>query len=247
MLNEHSFVTSQANFDPFLQNARPELDYARADFDQTHTFNINAIYQLPFGKGKWFLNQGGLLDKLVGGWEISGLAQLGSGAPITIVDGRGTLNRGAFSGRQTPNTTLTNDEIRALQVLTEANGRIYWINPAIINAVTGRASDGYINPSNTNVAFAGQVFFNPAEGTTGNMGRAIFNGPRFFNMNMALLKNVRFTETMRVQVRAEAFNVLNNVNFLANTQFPNITSATFGQVTAAGAARTMQFALRFEF
>ncbi len=237
--------TDQANNNPFLQNSNRELDYSRADFDQTHTFNVNAIYQLPFGKGKMFLNQGGIVDKIIGGWEISGLAQWATGAPITILDGRGTIN--TASGRQTPNSTLTNDQIQALQVISEVNGNIYWINPSILNA-TGQASPGYITPSNpNNVTFAGQVFFNPAEGTTGNMGRAIFNGPRTFNMNAALLKNVTFTESMRVQLRMEAFNVLNNTNFLANTQFPNITSTLFGRVTAAGAARSMQFAFRFEF
>jgi hypothetical protein len=57
---------------------------------------------LPFGKGKTFLNQGGIVDRIFGGFEISGLIQYGSGSPITFVDPRGTLNRGGRSGRQTP-------------------------------------------------------------------------------------------------------------------------------------------------
>ena len=44
--------TSQQLFEPFLQNQNPELDNQRADFDVTHVFNFNGIYQLPFGKGK---------------------------------------------------------------------------------------------------------------------------------------------------------------------------------------------------
>ena len=239
--------TSQQLFEPYLQNQAPELDRQRADFDQTHVFNFNGIYQLPFGKGRMFLNQGGWLDKIIGGWELSGLAQWNTGAPITFVDTRGTLNRGARSGRQTAFSTLTNDQIRALGGVFEANGRIYYINPSVINPANGQGSNGYINPSNSNTTFNGQAFFNVAPGQTGNVTRTLINGPKFFNINAALLKNINFTEKIRVQLRAEAFNLLNNVNFFNNTQFANINSATFGQITSAADPRQIQFAFRFEF
>lgn len=238
--------TSQQLFEPYLDNANKDWDYQRADYDQTHTFNFNAIYQLPFGKGKMFLNNGGILDKIVGGWEISGLGQWTSGAPITFVDTRGTYNRTARSARQTPNSTLDNNGIQALVGVFEANGNIYWINPSIINPATGRAAETY-TVAGTPPWGTGQVFFNTNPGQTGNIGRTLIDGPGYFNVNMALLKNIRFTETMRLQLRAEAFNVLNNVNFVQNTQFANINSTTFGQITAAFGPREMQFAARFEF
>ncbi len=239
--------TSQGLFEPYLQNDRRDLDRQRADFDQTHTFNFNGIYQLPFGKGKMFMNHGGALDKLFGGWELSGLMQWGTGAPISFLDTRGTLNRGARSGRQTAYTTLTSTQIRALSGIYEANGRIYYINPTIIGP-TGAAATGYTYPGlSTNTTFDGQAFFNLAPGQTGSLARTVINGPRSLNVNAALLKNIRFTESMRIQLRAEAFNVLNNTNFFNNTQLANINSTSFGQITSAGAARILQFAARFEF
>ncbi len=238
--------TSQALFEPYLQNQNQELDRQRADFDITHVFNFNGIYQLPFGKGKMFLNNGGIIDKIFGGFELSGIVQLRSGVPISFIDSRGTLNRGARSGRQTAFSTLTNDQIRALTGVFEANGNIYFVNPSIINT-NGSASNGFINPSNSNAAFPGQVFFNVAPGQTGNVARTIIDGPKSFNINAALLKNIRFTESLRLQLRMETFNLLNNVNFQNNTQFANINSATFGQITSAAAARQVQFAARFEF
>ncbi|HEY8562221.1 MAG TPA: carboxypeptidase-like regulatory domain-containing protein [Pyrinomonadaceae bacterium] len=254
--------TSQQLFEPYLQNDNPELDKQRADFDQTHVFNFNGIYQLPFGKGKWLLNQGGLADRLFGGWEISGLLQMSTGAPISFLDTRGTLNRGARSARQTALSNLTNDEIRALSGVFEANGRIYFIDPSVIRP-DGRGALGYVYPNtinitlnngqvvpislNSNTNASNQVFFNVAPGQTGNIARTLINGPRYFNVNMALLKNIRFTETMRVQLRAEAFNLFNNVNFFNNTQLANINSTTFGQITSAGDPRIFQFAARFEF
>jgi hypothetical protein len=237
--------TTQALFDTYLDNNNKDLDKQRADYDQTHTFNMNGIYQLPFGKGKMFLNNGGVVDKVFGGWEISGLMQWTSGAPITFTDTRGTLNRNGRSARQTPNTNLTNDELRALSGIFEENGKIYFINPSVINPVTGRASEGF-----GTTAFAGQAFFNTNAGETGNMARNVIDGPGYFNINAALLKNIRFGETMRLQLRAEAFNLLNNVNFTfatAGEQRQAITSTTFGQVTDTTPPRRIQFALRFEF
>ncbi|MGD9590393.1 MAG: TonB-dependent receptor [Pyrinomonadaceae bacterium] len=235
--------TGQTLFEPYLDNNQPELDRSRADFDIRHVFNLNAIYQLPFGRGKSLLNYGGFSDVLFGGWELSGIMQWTSGSPVTIVDTRGTLNRTGRSGRQTAVTSLTNAQIAGLGGVYEANGRIYFINPAVINA-TGRASEGF-----GSTPFSGQVFFNTAPGQTGNMGRAILNSPKFFNLDMALMKNFRFSETTRLQLRAEAFNVLNNVNFTPPTsgQLQSITSTTFGQITGTTAARTLQFAARFEF
>ena len=240
--------TSQQLFEPYLQNNRRELDRQRADFDQTHTFNFNGIYQLPFGKGKKFMNMGGGWDKLFGGWELSGLMQWNTGAPISLVDSRGTLNRGVRSGRQTPYSTLTDAQISALGgVFNAANGNIYWINPSVIGT-NGTAATGYTYPGlSANTTFDGQVFFNLSPGQTGNIGRTQINGPRSLNINAALLKSVRFTESIRVQLRAEAFNVLNNTNFRNNTQLANINSTTFGQITSAADARIFQFAARFEF
>ncbi|MEP6703591.1 MAG: hypothetical protein ABJB34_02185, partial [Acidobacteriota bacterium] len=248
--------TSQALFEPYLDNARQELDLQRADFDTTHVLNFSSIYQLPFGQGKRFLNYGGIADKILGGWEISGLGTWFSGAPITFVDTRGTFNRTGRSTRQTPFSTLTNDEVRALGGVFEQNGNIYFLNPSVLlqtfNPATGvynsTASSGYnINGTGT---FPGQAFFNVQPGQTGNLTRALVDGPKFFNINMALLKNIKFTESMRLQLRMEAFNLLNNVNFNISDaqQRSNINSTTFGQITStANAARELQFALRFEF
>jgi hypothetical protein len=234
--------TGQILFEPYLDKNNPDLDTQRADYDQTHVFNFNGVYALPIGKGKMFLDKGGIADRIFGGWELSGLVQWASGAPISFLDPRGTLNRDARATRQTANSSLSSDQIRSLMGIFEANGNIYWIDPSIIDPSTGRASNGFGTPQ-----FDGQVFFNVNPGETGTLPRTIVNGPSYFNVNAALLKNIRFTEKARLQLRMEAFNLFNNVNFINNTQLQNITSTTFGQVTSTFAARTVQFAARFEF
>ena len=235
--------TGQTLFEPRLDNNRPELEWSRADFDIRHVFNLNGLYQLPFGRGKQFLNYGGLADTLFGGWELSGIVQWTGGSPITFIDNRGTFNRSARSGRQTPLTNLTGEQIAALGGVFEEDGVFYFIDPSVIGP-TGRASEGFGSDS-----FDGQIFFNPGPGQTGNTPRSVLNSPKYFNVDLALLKNIRFNESMRLQLRAEAFNVLNNVNFIppVAAQLTNITSASFGQLTGTSPARTLQFAARFEF
>src|SRR4029078_9236661 len=64
--------TSQQLVEPFLDNGRPELEYARADFDSTHNFKLNGIYELPVGKGRRFFSGANrVIDGFIGGWQIS--------------------------------------------------------------------------------------------------------------------------------------------------------------------------------
>ena len=252
----------QTNFEPNLSNLFPQIEYSRADYDSTHVFNLNTIYELPFGRGKrWFSDVGGW-DRVVGGWQVTSILQMATGAPITIADPRGTLTR--RNGRQTANTNLTKDEIKDLIGIFRTPCGVFFINPAVIDlnqtalangqcgslltgGATGRGSRGF-----GEATFPGQVFFNVPPGQTGQLERAFINGPFYMNWDASLIKNIRITESTRFQLRFEAFNVLNRANFFAS-QFGNlnINSTNFGRITStftsSGAQRVIQFAGRFEF
>lgn len=241
--------TSQQLVEPFLDINRPELDKARADFDLTHVFNFNSIYELPFGRGKrFFSGANGFVDRIIGGWQLSTIFSVTSGSPITFVDSRGTFNRGARSGRQTPNSTLNAQQIRDLVGFYNTPCGLFYINPAVLNinmtncTGTGRASEGF-----GTTPFAGQVFFNVPPGQTGTLPRSIVDMPNYWNLDASLIKNVRISETTKLQLRMEAFNAFNNVNFFPAGQFLDITSTNFGRLTQSSGARVMQFAARFEF
>jgi hypothetical protein len=255
----------QTDFEPLLSNSLPQLEYARADYDTAHVFNLNAIYELPFGRGKRWFNEGGLVDRLMGGWQVTSIIRASTGAPITIIDPRGTLNRAARSGRQTANTNLTKAQLKDLVGVFKTKCGVFFINPSALNinqtalaagncssvtggSFTGRGSEGFGQPT-----FPGQVFFSVAPGQTGNMERAFLNGPAFLNWDASVIKNIRLTETTRLQLRAEGFNILNRSNFFF-TQLggnANISSTNFGRInstfTTSGAQRVVQFAARFEF
>ncbi|MEP7148735.1 MAG: TonB-dependent receptor [Acidobacteriota bacterium] len=239
----------QARFDPYLDNNQPGVENGRADYDRTHTINVNAIYELPFGKGKKFLNSGGIMNSIFGGWQVTSIVNVSSGAPLSIKDPDGTLNRAARSGRQTAFSNLTSDEIKKLIGIFKVNGKIYFINPSVIGP-DGSATNGNLLTA-PNSSFPGQVFFSVQPGQTGNLPRNFFNGPWYINWDAGLIKNIAFNERMRLQLRAEAFNVLNHTNYFIadNSAIFDIESTTFGQIapTSTFSPRIMQFAVRFEF
>jgi hypothetical protein len=205
------------------------------------------------------LNEGGVIDKVLGGFQLNTILRFGSGGPVTLVDPRGTLNRTARSTRQTVNSSLSNDEIKNLFGNFERDGVRYFINPDVLlitrnpnGSTTSRATQGFGQPT-----FPGQVFFNVEPGQTGNLGRGFINGPKQFNLDAALVKNIQLTEGTRIQLRAEAFNLTNRANFVfpsttGDAQLLNINDQTFGQLTpdltaANYVPRRLQFAFRFEF
>jgi len=266
--------TGQTRFEPLINNATPGLEYAIADSDTTHVINFNAIYELPFGKGKtFFSDSNGLVDRLIGGWQLTGIVRSSSGSPFSITDPRGTLNRGGRSTRQTAFTTLTKDQLRALVGTFRTPCGIFFIDPQVINLDLDQCNNGLIrprvagttagvaslgfNPINGAVGggglpqtFPGQVFFNVAPGQTGNVERNFLSAPWYTNVDASIIKNIPITESTRIQLRAEAFNVFNSVNFAVTGQFTqaNINSGTFGRLLTSGSGpRIVQFVARFEF
>lgn len=243
--------TGQTRFEPLLDNLNPNLDYSRADFDQTHVFNFNTIYELPFGKGKRFINQGGWVHQVVGGWQINAIMRFGSGAPITFTDARGTLNRAFRAGRQTALTSLSKDELKKLVGTFVTQNGVFFINPTALgrDPVTGLVTTGNTGAGANgfgSARFNGQVFFNNFPGQTSGLERAVVNGPSTFNTDFSLFKNFTITERMRLQLRGELFNTFNQVNFVPG-QFLDINGTNFGRISTTFAPRVVQFAARFQF
>ena len=259
---------NQTRVEPYLDNNNQSRDYARPAYDRTHTFNFNGLYELPFGNGKRWLNQGGWVDRVFGGFQFSSILNISSGVPTTVIDARGTLNRAGRSALQPASSSLTEAQIAKLFGVFKTPNGVFVINPSVLFAtathptlpaltgvdLTQPLPAGYAitsvrgsQPVGT-TPFAGQVFFPNAPGSTGNLSRNFLNGPMYLNWDAGLAKNIRITENTRIQIRGEIFNVLNRANFF--TADLDIASTSFGRLTGAGnayAPRIVQFGARFEF
>ncbi len=242
--------TGQNRFEALLDRNRPELTVGRSNFHTTHVMNANAIYELPFGRNHRWLNQGGIAEVLAGGWQLSTIVALQSGAPLSIFSGRGSFNRPGRSDCATIsrcNTAVSSMSVSEIQkligIFKQPDGRIYWIDPKVLHS-TGRA----VGPDNldNSPTFDGQIFFNPGPGEVGNLPVMAFDGPRLFRADLALSKRTRIGNRYNFELKAEAFNVTNSVSFFVADR--NINSTTFGQLTSVTVgARVVQLSARFNF
>ena len=241
--------TAQNRLEAFMDANRPELNTGRAQFHVTHVISANAIYELPFGEGKRWLNNGGFVNQVFGGWQVASIIAWQSGSPITFFSGRGTFNRPGRSGCTDPigcNTafsSLSVDQIKNLLGVYKVENRIYWIDPKVI-APSGRAV-GADNLTNT-AGFDGQVFFNPEAGEVGNLPILAFDGPPQFRIDLALSKRFRFFDRYGLEFKGEAFNLTNTPSFFRGDI--DINSTTFGRLTSVNvASRVVQLSARFDF
>jgi hypothetical protein len=235
---------SEVRFEPFLDNARPELNEGRSEFHVTHVMNANVIAELPFGEGKRWLNRGGVWNLLGGGWQASSIVHWQSGAPISILAQRGTFNRTARSFAQTARTSLSMKELKKLVGVRKVDGNVYWIDPKVIDPNTGRAV-GADTLANT-PGFPGQVFFNPMAGEVGTLPILAFDGPPQFVVDLSASKRVKVWRSVGLQIRADLFNLFDTVNFYVADD--DINSTTFGRIndTTTG-ARLLQLVVKLDF
>jgi outer membrane receptor protein involved in Fe transport len=173
--------------------------------------------------GVWTLPQFrnlGVAHYLVGGWGLSGLINYSSGTPFSISTGAPAPWLGA--GRDIGNLRLN----RVHDPCAGCGSRTSW------------ARTGYFDQT---------AYATPATGTFGNSGRNSMTGPSYFDTDASAVKNFAYLkrEGANIQLRADFFNLFNNVQF--NNPTTSNSSAVFGRVTSAAAARQIQLALRVSF
>ena len=161
-----------------------KLNYAWSDFDRRHVFQGTYTYELPFGKGKWMLNQNRIVDYFVGGWQLSGTVIWQTGRPFTVYSGVNTLSSVVQSTADCSGCT------RNMGSLVLESGRNFWFDAA------DRAQ-----------------FSAPAPGTIGNTGRNFFLAPRYFQADASLSKSFGITERVKFAFRVDARNLTNNPSF----------------------------------
>jgi len=227
------FIGSTGDTNSFLTLRDTAREYSQ--FNATHQFLANALYQLPFGRGRKYLrSQRGIVRTLVSGWQVGSIVKYASGDPLSLISGRGTFNRDDRSASNTVDVVgnLTRPQLAQLVGIRTTAAGVFYIDPTL---APGSSS----TPSSI-------IFQNPQPGTIGKLGLSSIFGPSFFNFDLNVLKRTRITETVNLEFRGEVFNVLNTVNF--DNPETNINSVNFGRITGiVGRPRLMQFAIRLNF
>ncbi len=207
-----------------VNNGRPyrSFNYGPSDFDQTHIFTVNYIYDVPSLSRRW---DNAFTRALFSNWQISGTTSYASGKPKDF-----TLDSNTYSGttidilRSTgtcpPLTTRTQlsqakpgDPLtdRCTPITDWTGGQINSVPFVVCDPMRGTFG---VNSDGTPLAFNTQCFAQPtALGQIGNLPRNALRRPSIFNSDLAFFKNIRLGEKRSIQLRFETYNLFNRANF----------------------------------
>jgi len=212
--------------DQIINSWAPAQLRGPSDFDTTHQFNTNWVYQLPFGRGKRFAGSASRwVNGLIGNWQWTGLARWTSGFPTTIE---------TFTSFPTnwylPSTAILNGPKPQTGSFIQPNG-----NPDLFKDPAAAQAD----------------FRYSLPGESGQ--RNELRGPGFFGIDSGLSKSWPFTESQILKFSWEVFNVTNAVRFDVaslpqNTGQLDAAASVFATYNSTlTKPRVMQFALRYSF
>jgi len=189
--------SSDYNDSGFVDSYNLNAYRASSNFDERHIINIGYVYDLPFFKSK------GLTNKLLGGWQWSGITDIESGTPFSV------YNQGCNPCNSTVNgvaTDIPTDNAGVSNSFATAGSY-----PDLVG--NPNAGIPKLPPGNPPLLFNPAAFAAPTGLTFGNAGRNILHNPWRTNFDMALLKHFAVTESKYFEFRAEAFNVFNHREF----------------------------------
>jgi hypothetical protein len=198
-----------------------------SDYDNRHTLIANFLYELPV-----FRNRSNLAGKLLGGWQVSGIAQFQSGTPSSVAVG--------------------NDYAGVGQDGSISNGGQFWVmsgTPSIVGNMAHNGSSDAAYWFKTTNSSGAPIFTAPQTGTfnlQNGVRNSIYN-PGFNNWNLGLFKKFSITERTGLEFRAQAYNAFNHPNW-NGADFNPTHASTFGKVTGkSNDVRNLQVSLRLYF
>ena len=180
-------------------------------YDIRHNFVADAVYQLPFGHGKRFLSRGGVVDKVVGGWQFSSIGLWHTGHPLTVnmdpsknsIDST-LFPNSSFAGLPytyflpdgNDQTTQRPDLVPGVPLILHnqpraGNGAVPYINPAAFQAPPVDPNGGFLR--------------------YGNEPNGVIRALASWQVDFALTRETKLTERVSLQFAAQAFNIFNHV------------------------------------
>jgi hypothetical protein len=184
-------------------------------FDARHRFVASASWEPRVSS-----NASSVVRAVFGGWQLNGIATLNSGTPFTVSD---TANV-ALQANSPP---ISGFAASRPDVIGDPND-----GPHTVDAWMSRSAFQRLDP----VTQAGQF---------GNEGRNAVRGPGYADLDVSIVRSVQLSTGIRLELRAESFNVTNHVNL--GLPVADLNSANFGKILSAGPPRLMQFAAKLVF
>jgi hypothetical protein len=213
-------ANQSASSTPFDIDNR-DLNFALSDFDRTHVFSAQGVWELPFGQGRRFAaDVSRPVDLLISGWTLAGQMVAQSGRPFTVYGGSNTLSNVV----QTPANC---DDCSASFGNVHDEGGLVW----------------YLTPEER------ARFSTPGPGEMGNTGRNAFRLSGSYYINLSLAKRTRIVGAQILEIRADATNVTNHPNWGALLSSSISTNNLFGrlQTPISNNSRKVMLGVKYYF
>jgi len=212
-----------------------ELEKVLAPWDVTHSIQLNALYQMPFGRGQRFgANMPSALRYLASGWQISALVRLQSGMPMPYPSGQQTGNPIAYPTGGAPtgvNPSLENPTLDR------------WFNTCTLLA----------NGSTSGCQPGDKPAWTVRQPYTEQRWSSYFGNlrlPRIDNLDMSIMKSNRITERVNLIFRTDFLNATNTPEFYSGLNL-DVNSANFGHIAGvtdqSNLPRVIQMSLKLQF
>lgn len=222
----------------FYQNIYdPMGDYAPAPEDTRHSVNANAVYSLPFGKGRHFGNGWNTLtDQVLGGWQLSGDAILYSGFPIKIST---PIRYDVYAN------TAHAIHFRPMRITHRTTQNWFGTDQSAIPCLSYDANGNTID--NGTCAYGAESY-----NAFGNAQNGSERAPGYREIDLSAFKTFHITETHTLELRGDAFNAFNMASYAAPAS-SNVTAYRpnnpgFGLITATNSTqRVMQVSMHYKF
>ena len=243
-------------------------NWGNSDAERRNWAVFNYDYELPFGRGRhWLRDANAFTDAVVGGWQVSGITEYGTGVPINLgasLTGTGIVGWNPFRPDRVPGVPLYKGKQSGHDII---NG-VRWFNPdafvppACYNslATTSTTNTPITTPPASTPGTCQYVYgpkVNPAGIPTyaayGNAARNMLWGPGYWNWDMSGMKAFPIHESAKLQLRGDFIDAFNHMNLSdPNVTLPDlrdggIANDNFGVITDGIGNRTIQLALKLIF
>ena len=213
-----------------MDQAIPGLDYGNSTFDVRHTFSNSFVWQMP-----WYQNQEGFVGHVLGGWSANNIISWHAGFSWTPYCSDSSFPSGTCDFNQ---DGVSNDRPNTPSFGNHASNARSAFEGGAEHMTASMFLDCSVSPGPS---------CDNAVPFDGNLGRNTFRGPTYADIDLSFFKNIKASERVSLQFRAEAFNIANRVNLHLPNMRLGQNATEFGLSSQAFPARQIQFALKMLF
>ena len=197
-------VNSSINFQNFITLRNGEYQKGPAPFDTRHALKAQGIWELPFGPNHYLHSNSGIVNRLIGGWEVNTITRFQTGQPVLVTSG---VSGGSTFNQYGSGINLLGMTVNQIQSLFTTNKteftavgvlNVGWVPASLLDSSLKKANPAVFQPCNVPGALCGRPFF---------------TGPSFFRADISLVKTTKITERVNLEIRMEALNAFNDADF----------------------------------